>query len=122
MQFLAADPHADGSTTGDLGNEGRFVLDQESPDGWQRGHHALSHFRTLRIYSRKREQTHASLLHCKQSGHTISDPLVSCQDDPFPCPHYWQPIFILGILGEMIIMDFHRDVSLTQGVGNDPLS
>ena len=95
---------------------------QESTDRWQRRNKTVRHFRALDIDACERKQAHPRFSHRNQGRSAVANPLVSRQHDPSLRAHNREPIFVWGILSEMVIVNFDPRADLTQGVSDNPLS
>jgi len=83
-------------------------------DFWQGLHKGLGHFLGLHLPATKNEHPDFVPLVCLKSSPAVTNPVVLSEDNPSSFSNLRYPVFVLGVLGEMIVVDLHCYTTLAE--------
>ena len=83
-------------------------------DFWQGRHKGLGHFLGFHLPGTKDEHPNFVPLVCLKSSPAVTNPVVLSEDNPSSFSNLRYPVFVLGVLLEMIVVDLYCYTTLAQ--------
>lgn len=108
-------PQADASAFIHFGNEGSFLMGEESSNLWQGFDVSGSHISASQIAGDKNERSDSGAEQGYSLKLVVANLFVFGQNNPFSAATLGQPEFIGRIVSEMISVNFDMDPCLAKG-------